>query len=310
MSNQLSVPFGGRPYEYAVVDVFSERALQGNMLAVFSDGRGLSDAEMQALARETNLAETTFIIPRDVATERERGVRVRIFTVKEELEFAGHPTLGTASWLWWNHAEFAGGEEFALELRIGKIPVRFTRPAAGEAGVFAEMRQRDPEFGSVHSKTAVAAALDLREEDLSPDLPVQTVSTGMAFCIVPLASMEVAKRLQSSWAKVGPYLATTDAKFFYCITPAEKNSGADWHARMQFYNGEDPATGSACGCAISYLVRHDAVKSEQKIFIEQGIEVLRPSRLRAHAKLLDSKVTDVHVGGRTIPVASGRFFLP
>src|ERR1700742_2228068 len=101
----------GRELGWAQVDVFAERMLEGNMLAVFTDGRGLSTEEMQALARVTNLSETTFVIPRDETTERECGVQVRIFTTQEELGFAGHPTLGTASWLWWNHAAFRGAEE-------------------------------------------------------------------------------------------------------------------------------------------------------------------------------------------------------
>ena len=105
-------------------DVFSSKPLEGNSLAVFFDGRGLSDAEMQSIAKEMNLAETTFILPRDAAAERERGVRVRIFTVQEELPFAGHPTLGTAFAL----RGQTGAEEIVLELNVGKVPVRFEEP--------------------------------------------------------------------------------------------------------------------------------------------------------------------------------------
>ncbi len=132
----------------------------------------------------------------------------------------------------------------------------------------------------------------------------------MSFCIVPLRSLEVAARLRISPAIARAYLERIDAKFFHCITRAGANSGADWHARMQFDNGEDPATGSASGCAIAYLVRHGAVASGQPIVIEQGIEMLRPSRIYVSATLDDGRVTKVFVGGRTIPVATGRFFLP
>src|SRR6202051_2364157 len=105
LAPQIQSFTGMRPFEYAQVDVFTDEPLAGNMLAIFTDARGLSSAEMQALARETNLAETAFIVPRAAEIERERGVQVRIFTTQEELEFAGHPTLGTASWLYWNHPD-------------------------------------------------------------------------------------------------------------------------------------------------------------------------------------------------------------
>src|SRR5580693_10403853 len=103
-------------YDFAQVDVFAENPLEGNALAVFTDARGLSTDEMQALARETNLSETTFILPRAPVVERERGVKVRIFLTTEEIPFAGHPTLGTASWLYWNHAVLRGAEEIVLDL--------------------------------------------------------------------------------------------------------------------------------------------------------------------------------------------------
>ena len=311
MSNEFGEPDTNcRTFEYAQMDVFAERPLEGNMLAVFADARGLTSEEMQALARETNLSETTFIVPRDAAIERERGVQVRIFTTQEELPFAGHPTLGTASWLWRNHPQFGGAEEIRLDLKVGQISVSFAKQEPGRAGVFAEMRQRDPEFMAVHNRGEAAGAMGLDAEDLSNDLPVQTVSTGMAFCVVPLRSMEVAARLSISRERSEPYLAAHGARFFYCIAPANPASGADWHARMQFYGSEDPATGSAAGCAIAYLVRHGAVASGQRIVIEQGIEIKRPSRIHAQAKLLDSQVREVRVGGRTMHVASGRFFLP
>ena len=299
-----------RTLDYTVADVFAERALEGNMLAIFHDATGLSTEEMQALARETNLSETTFIVPRDEATERERGVRVRIFTVEEELRFAGHPTLGTAGWLQENHPTLRGAEEVVLELGVGQVPVRFEARDPSRPGVFGTMRQPDPTFGSMHDPAAVAEALGLTTEDLDPDLPIQTVSTGMAFCIVPLRSLEVAGRLKIPQGKAQPYLDRSDAKFFHCITRAQQGGRADWHARMQFYNGEDPATGSASGCAIAYLVRHGAAASDTPTLFEQGVEMLRPSEIHTRATLEDGRMTKVFVGGRTIPVATGRFFLP
>ncbi len=284
-------------YDFAQVDVFAENPLEGNALAIFTDARGLSTEEMQALARETNLSETTFILPRAPEIERERGVQVRIFLTTEEIPFAGHPTLGTASWLYCNHPVLRGAEQITLDLGIGPIPVRFTAPQPCEQGVFGTMQQKDPIFleirNSREDRDALAAALNLSADDLDPDLPAQVVSTGLVFCIVPLRSLEVAARL-----RISPQAAP------------HADSGADWHARMQFDTGEDPATGSAAGCAIAYLVRHGAAGSGQPIVIEQGIEMHRPSRIHVSASIENDIVTKVFVGGRTIHVASGRFFLP
>jgi trans-2,3-dihydro-3-hydroxyanthranilate isomerase len=301
-------------YDFAQVDVFAENPLEGNALAIFCDARGLSTDEMQALARETNLSETTFVFPRAPEIERERGVKVRIFLTTEEVPFAGHPTLGTASWLYWNHPTLRGAEHITLDLGAGPISVRFAPPQHDKHGVFGTMRQNDPTFGDVQNRRedreALAAALNLSPDDLDPELSAQVVSTGMAFYIAPLRSIDVASRLQISAQASRPYLDRMGAKFFYCITRARADSAADWHARMQFDSGEDPATGSASGCAIAYLVRHGVAASGQSIILEQGIEISRPSRIHVSASIEDGKVTKVFVGGRTIPVASGRFFLP
>jgi trans-2,3-dihydro-3-hydroxyanthranilate isomerase len=299
-----------RTLPYSIVDVFAEHTLEGNPLAVFHDARSLSTAEMQALALETNLAETTFIIPSD---DESKGVRVRIFTTQEELQFAGHPTLGTSSWLYWNHPTLRGAASITLALNIGPITVRFTPPAPDELGVRATMQQNNPTFGTTHDPVAIAAALGLTPDDLDPHHAPQTVSTGMPFCIVPLRSIDVSRSLQIAQRDAQRYLDTSDAKFFYCIAPADTQAsaaGPHWHARMQFYGGEDPATGSASGCCISWLVRHGLAASQTPTIIEQGIEMRRPSRITTQAKRVGELVSEVLVGGRTIPVASGNFFLP
>jgi trans-2,3-dihydro-3-hydroxyanthranilate isomerase len=298
-------------FDYALVDVFAEQPLEGNQLAIFTDARGLTDSEMQALARETNLSETTFIFPRASEIERERGVQVRIFTTDEELPFAGHPTLGTASWLYWNHPDLRGAETIALDLAVGTIPVRFAPPQQGEQGVFGTMRQNDPAFGPPQDHGEVAKTLGLPLDDIDSSLPIQTVTTGNPFCIVPLLSLDAARRLQvPQTASVQGYLDNHGAKFFYFLTSADTSSGVNWHARMKFYNGEDPATGSAAGPAIAWLVRNGLAASGETILFEQGIEMHRPSRLHVSAKIVGDKVSEVFVGGRTIPVATGRFFLP
>jgi trans-2,3-dihydro-3-hydroxyanthranilate isomerase len=303
----------GRELAYSVLDVFAERALEGNPLAVFHDGRGLSEAEMQALARETNLAETTFIVPEEAEVEAREGVRVRIFTTQEELPFAGHPTLGTATWLHLRHPLLRGVETVTLRLNVGPIHVRFDAAEHGVPGVRGTMQQNDPVFGKMHDRGAVAKALGLREDDLSAEHLPQTVSTGLPFCIVLLASMEAAARVQVSHRDAEALLEGDDAKFFYCVARAaasDATEGADFHARMQFYGGEDPATGSASGCCISWLVKQGLVAPESAVVIEQGVEIRRPSRITAQASMTDGRVHSVLISGRTIPVAEGRFFLP
>ncbi len=242
MSNQK------RRLPFVQVDVFTSVPLEGNQLAVFADGSSLSDAEMQALAKEMNLSETTFILPRDCATERERGVRVRIFTVNEELPFAGHPTLGTAMVLrekaLRNNGQGGGGDEIALDLNVGRIPVRFSTRDGLPFGV---MTQRDPEFGQKHSREDVARAAGLAVDDIADDVPIQTVSTGNPFIIVPLRSLKVLQNLAPTWANMKSYLEKTDARFFYFVSREAVNPEARLQTRMIFYNGEDPATGSAAG---------------------------------------------------------------
>src|SRR6266849_7422396 len=233
-----------RRFPFVQLDVFSSRPFEGNSLAVFPDGRGLSDQQMQALAREMNLSETTFILPREKTVERERGVRVRIFMVQEELPFAGHPTRGPAFSL----RGSTGAGEVALELNVGKIPVRFEE-TSGQP-VFGEMTQAEPKFGLIHDRETVVRATSLRDGDIDPSLPIQTVSTGLPFTIVPLRGLDVIRRLQVDLTSAGEYLQRSGgSKFFYFVTRETVDPTARLHVRLLFYNGEDPATGSAAGCA-------------------------------------------------------------
>jgi trans-2,3-dihydro-3-hydroxyanthranilate isomerase len=292
-----------RRFSFAQFDVFSSRAFEGNPLAVFPDGRGLSDQQMQAVAREMNLSETTFILPRDPAVERESGVRVRIFTVQEELPFAGHPTLGTAFFL----RGGTGANEVTLELNVGKVPVRFEE-LAGQLS-FGEMTQAAPEFGVVHDREAVVRAAGLRDGDIDPSLPVQTVSTGLAFTIVPLRGLEIMRRLQVDLQSSTDYLQRSGSgKFFYFVTRETVDSSARLHARMLFYNGEDPATGSAAGCAAAWMVAHGVAQPEERVLIEQGVEMQRPSRIFVRASRRDDRVVNVRVAGNAVEVLRGEVF--
>ena len=292
-----------RSFPYVQLDVFTNKALEGNQLAVFTDARGLSTEEMQAIARETNLSETTFIFPRNADTERERGIQVRIFTVGEELEFAGHPTLGTAYYL----HKTTGQETINLDLKVGKIPVRFSTDNHGH--LRGEMRQRDPEFGQIHSIEAVAEATGIPIDAFEPSLPIQTVSTGMPFVITPLKSLEHMRKLNFNWMRSAEYLAKTDGKFFYLVTLETVSVEAMLHARMIFYNGEDPATGSAAGCCTAWAVQHGVLGSEEQGMIEQGLAIKRPSRIFIRATKVGTGVTNVRVAGGVVQVSSGEFSL-
>lgn len=292
------------PLDYFIVDVFTDTPLQGNPLAVMFDTVGLSTEKMQGIAREFNLSETTFVQRRPVAVERAEGVRVRIFTTQEELNFAGHPTLGTASVLKMQAPETVNVNTITLALNVGPVPVQFSG-----SGLRGEMTQRDPEFGAELDPTAVAQLIGLSLDDLDPALGPQIVSTGTAFAIVALRSVDALGRLRVDQEAATPWLRERGARWFYVLAP---NIGAqpNWRARMQFYGGEDPATGSAAGCAISYLVARKAVASGQQIHVQQGVEMGRPSDLFLSAKLTLAKVSDVRVGGSTVSVATGRIFQP
>ncbi len=284
-------------------DVFSSRPLEGNSLAVFFDGRGLTDAEMQSIAKEMNLSETTFILPRDAATERERGIRVRIFTVQEEFPFAGHPTLGTAFAL----RGQSGAPQVVLELNVGKVPVHF-EDRAGEPP-FAEMTQIDPTFEMEHDREAVAHAAGLRVQDFDDSLPIETVSTGVPFTITPLKSLPVIQNLRIDPRRAAEYLAKTSGKFFYFVTRETVDREARLHARMLFYNSEDPATGSAAGCSAAWMVAHGVAKPDERVLIEQGGEMKRPSRIFVRASRTDNRVVNVRVGGHSVEIMRGELFL-
>src|SRR5208282_1333761 len=178
-----------------IADVFTDTTLAGNPVAVVTDSIGLPTERMQAIAREFNLSETTFVQRRPAVTEQAEGVRVRIFTTQEELRFAGHPTLGTASVLKVNAPETAQGNTITLALNVGPVPVRFEDRADDATALFGEMTQRDPEFGAELDPAVVAHLTGLDPSDLDPNLPPQIVSTGIAFAIVALRSADALSRL-------------------------------------------------------------------------------------------------------------------
>jgi trans-2,3-dihydro-3-hydroxyanthranilate isomerase len=294
-------------YEFVQLDVFTRTPLTGNPLAVFPDARGLTDQQMQALAREMNLSETTFILPREPEIEAREGTRVRIFTVEEELPFAGHPTLGTALSIY--STGNGAADRIVLDLNVGKIPVHFRadsqtagRPRV-DGAVFGEMQQRDPEFGTVFAREKVAAELGLNVDDIAAEWPIQVVSTGLPFAILPFRNPTTFTNLKFNVIAASALLKGTGARFFYliCVEPGK----TEVRARMFFYGGEDPATGSAAGCAASWLVRHGLVKSDEQVLIRQGVEAGRPSEIFVRATIEDEQVTNVRVAGYAIEVLRG-----
>ncbi len=303
-----------RTYEFVQLDVFTRTPLTGNPLAIFTDARGLDDGEMQALAREMNLSETTFILPRDPATEAREGKKVRIFTVAEELPFAGHPTLGTALHLYASGFSSVSekSDEIILDLKAGKIPVRFTANSenAGrdrvDGQVFGEMRQRDPEFGVTFSREEVARVLGIGVDEIPSEWPIQIVSTGLPFAIVGIRNQETLANLKFDNAQAAKFLMNSEAKFFYFLCPQRREKNRlEARARMFFYGGEDPATGSAAGCAASWMVQHGIANSDEQVLIRQGVEIRRPSEIYVRATRDGQRVTNVRVGGYAVEVLRG-----
>jgi trans-2,3-dihydro-3-hydroxyanthranilate isomerase len=308
---------GKRTYEFVQLDVFTRTPLTGNPLAVFTDARGLSDGEMQALAREMNLSETTFILPRERATETRAGKQVRIFTVAEELPFAGHPTLGTALYLYSLQSDrgLKTTDEIVLDLKAGRIPVRFAADSEKaerdrvDGQVFGEMRQRDPEFGTTLSREEVARVIGIAIDEIASEWPIQAVSIGLTFTIVPFRNRQTLSDLKFSYAQAAEFLKNSGANFFYFLCPERRESRLEVRARMFFYGGEDPATGSAAGCAASWMVQHEVAKRDEQVLIRQGIECRRRSEMYVRASREHERVTNVRVGGYAVEILRGTVVL-
>ena len=292
-----------RRFSFDTVDVFTNQQLQGNQLAVFPNAHGLTDDEMLAIAREFNYAETTFVLRRDPPTEKAKGIRTRIFSRKEEMPFAGHPTLGTAFVL----RAMGEADDVLLELNVGPVPVRFSDRGGR---LFGEMTQIEPAFGTIHDRERVAQAIDVPVRELDGSLPIQTVSTGLPFAIVPFLRLTALQEWSPTWTRMEAYLKQTDAQLFYAICRETVAPDAHVHARMVYHGGEDPATGSAAGPTAAWMVRNGLAASGAPIQIEQGLEIGRPSRIHARADLTDERVTNVRVGGFCSSVLHGDIALP
>lgn len=276
---------------FHIVDVFTERRYAGNQLAVVESLGELADEEMQRIAAEMNYSETTFIESFDASG----GYDVRIFTPAEEIPFAGHPTLGTAAVL----RERTDDEAIELVLPVGTIPV--TAEHTGDRETLW-MTQRQPEFGERIARETVAGAVSLSSNDISEDLPVQIVSTGLPAIIVPLDGRSALERAAIDRSAYDALVESRDAKNVLLFCDEPRNEENDLAVRMFApYHGvpEDPATGSANGCLAGYLIEQGS--DSVSLRVEQGYEMGRPSLLHLRAD-----EDSIEVGGSVVRVATGR----
>jgi trans-2,3-dihydro-3-hydroxyanthranilate isomerase len=298
-------------YSFYQIDVFTTTPLSGNPLAVFPDASGLEAEAMQALAREMNLSETTFVLPSERATRR-----VRFFTPTAEIPLAGHPTIGT----WWTLAELGqlelpeeGVERVTQETGAGVLPVYIHVNEGRLARVV--MVQAPPRFGpQVADALSLSKALGGSAETVTVDPLPQVVSTALPQLMIPIRSLAELEELPTGGS--GSALVNLLRRFgtdcAMCYSLKTVNPEATVHCRM-FAPGlgvpEDPATGSAAGALGAYLVSNGVVRpeaNEATVVVEQGIEIGRPSRIQVEVAVGDSgDITEVRVGGPAITVIRG-----
>jgi trans-2,3-dihydro-3-hydroxyanthranilate isomerase len=296
------------PLSYLHYDVFTDTPFTGNQLAVFMDARGLSAKRMQALAREMNFSESTFILPAEAPGT---GVRMRIFTPANEMPMAGHPTIGSTFALAHAGVITPGAARFVFGLNIGPVPVDLEW--AGGVLRFAWMTQLVPTFGPViEARREVAAVLGLTDADLMPDKPIREVSCGVPFLIVPIRSREAVDRAVCDGAAFRRFTASTGIGlpiFFFAMS--DPGAADTVHSRMfapEFGIVEDPATGGASGPLGCYLLHHALVDADAatRITSRQGAAMGRPSRIHVDISSSGSDITRVKVGGRAVLVATGQ----
>jgi trans-2,3-dihydro-3-hydroxyanthranilate isomerase len=277
---------------YVVVDVFTDTPLEGNQLAVFTDGRDVDDETMQALARETKFSETVFVLP----TDADADVRIRIFTPAAEIPFAGHPTLGTAFVL--------GGPlqkaVIRLETGAGVVPVELERE--GARIVFGRMQQPIPSVEPYEGADELLDALGVSESKL----PIEVYDNGLRHVYVCLGSEEEVAAVTPDFARLA---RNGSAQTHSCFAGERRR----WKTRMFAPGGgvpEDPATGSAAGPLALHVARHGLARFGEELEISQGAEIDRPSKLYARVEGSAEKVERVEVGGSAVVVARGEFRLP
>ncbi len=298
---------------YFLVDVFTDHAFGGNQLAVFPDGRGLSTQIMQALAKELNLSETTFVLP---PADPTHDYAVRIFTQTTELPMAGHPTIGTTFVLAHQNLISLKGDvtSITLEEKVGPIPV--TIFSQGDQIKTIQMQQPLPQFGPEFTdRESIAQMLSLESTDLDFSLPIQVVSCGVPFLYVPVKSLKAAQKIrfrQDVWEQA---LHDFASRSIFVFTHETVHPTSTVHSRMfapDMGIGEDPATGGASGPLGAYLCRYRVLQDSGplKIISEQGLEMGRPSFIEITIEHQNTQITRVLVGGQSYFMGSGTFELP
>ncbi len=309
-------------YSFIQLDVFTETAFTGNPLAVYPEAEGLTDQQMQQIAREMNLSETVFVLP----SEHEEALRrLRIFTPTSELPFAGHPIAGT-----WNCLAREGVVQppesgngwvhLKHEVGIGVLPIDIEFKNGEPARVVMTQGKWEikAEIDDWNDQADIARGLGLSREDLDETLPIQACSTGNTMLMVPVRSLADLSRCRPNVALLEEVYArngflSSGATGCYAFTRETIEIG-DARAHARFFVGqnigEDPATGSAAGPLGGYLVYHDATRVEPvdgvfKFVIEQGDFINRPSRIGLEVKGAPGKVEEVRVGGSSVVVAKG-----
>jgi trans-2,3-dihydro-3-hydroxyanthranilate isomerase len=259
---------------------------------------------MQRITKEMNYSETTFIMSSE---PRDGGYDVRIFTPAKELPFAGHPTLGTAFILQQAVIQQVV-ETIVLNLKIGQIPVTLTYQDQNPAVLW--MQQNSPTFGQVLTPEAIAPVLNLEVMDIDSRFPIQEVSTGVPFVIVPLKTLKALQRVRVNIDRLATLVAPLQAKEVFVFCPETRHAANQFSARMfapLLGIPEDPATGSANGCFAGYLVEHRYLGEKPvEVRVEQGYEMGRPSLLLLKAQRVGEAIA-VSVGGGVVMVARGEF---
>lgn len=293
----------GKP-RFFITDVFTSQRYGGNQLATFVDCESLSDRDMQQIAKEINFSETTFITSRQ---QRDGGFDVRIFTPNAEVEFAGHPTLGTAHIIR-NRLRLTEADDVLLNLRVGKIPVTFAETADKTV---LWMKQMPPEFGKRLDAGALARVLGIEPSDIDQAFPNEEVSTGFPALIVPLTSLDALRRAKVDKKAYVAQMNDAWAKLILVFSTEAYEPGQQVSVRVfaDYYGiSEDAATGSANGCLAAYLARHKVFGSPIiDVLAGQGYEMARPSTLALRANETDGAI-EVFVGGSVVDVAECVWF--
>jgi trans-2,3-dihydro-3-hydroxyanthranilate isomerase len=286
-----------KPHFY-FTDVFTSQRYGGNQLATFIDCESLSDHEMKKIAKEINFSETTFITSRQ---PRDGAYDVRIFTPNAEVDFAGHPTLGTAHIIR-NKLHLTEANEITLNLRVGKIPVTFSDTSV------IWMKQMPPEFGKRPDANILAEILGIELSDIDHNFPIEEVSTGFPHLIVPLTRLEALKRAKVNKDEYFNWVSDAWARNILVFSREAYEPDQNLSVRVfaDFYGiTEDAATGSGNGCLAAYLARHKVLGSPRlDVLAGQGYEMGRPSTLALRAVESDNGI-EVFVGGNVVDVAEG-----